>query len=103
MNTEERRKRNNAIVAFMGGYVYVKNKHFPKLSSQEFDEVSIDDLRFHESWDWLIPVWSKARFKLPPMAVINAITSIDEDKIHEVHLIISNACLQWCKENNIEL
>lgn len=95
--------RNNAITAFMGGPEYLKEKHFAHYTDKEFNQIGLKDLRFHISWDWLIPVWSKVRFKLSPMAVIGAITYIDENKIEDLYELLSNTCLGWCKENNIKL
>jgi hypothetical protein len=100
---EDLDKRNNAITAFMGGPKYLKEKHFSDLMDEEFELIGLEDLRFHKSWDWLIPVWSKVRFKLSPMAVIGAITYIDENKIEDLYELLSNTCINWCKENNIKL
>ena len=103
MNDKEIGIRNNAITAFMGGVAYVKNKHWKDLMDVEVRIMGLEDLLFNLSWSWLIPVWAKIRFKLSPVQVINAITAIDEDNINELWLLISQVCIDWCKENNINL
>jgi hypothetical protein len=103
MEREELGRRLNAIAAYMGGPKYLKEKHFSHLMDVEFELIGLDDLRFHESWDWLIPVWSKLRMRLLPTAVISAIVYIDEDKISELFMLLSNNALVWCKEQNIQV
>jgi hypothetical protein len=61
------------------------------------------DLKYHESWDWLIPVWVRVRFKLSPTQIIHAINCIDTGDIRELHMLLSQICINWCKENNINL
>lgn len=100
MTTEQ---RNNAITAFMGGPGYLREKHFKDLMDAEFELIGLEDLRFHESWDWLIPVWSKVRFELSPVMVISAITFIDENRITDLHQLISQVCINWCNEKGIKL
>lgn len=100
MTTEQ---RNNAITAYMGGPQYLREKHFKDLMDVEFELIGIEDLRFHESWDWLIPVWSKVRFQLSPAMVISAITYIDENRIADLHQLISQVCITWCNEKGIKL
>lgn len=103
MNKEELGKRLNAITAYMGGPKYLKEKHFSHLMDEEFQLIGLDDLRFHESWDWIIPVWSKLKFRLGPMTIISSITCIDEDRIDELFMILSDNAIVWCKEQNIKL
>lgn len=54
MEREELGRRLNAIAAYMGGPKYLKEKHFSHLMDVEFELIGLDDLKFHESWDWLI-------------------------------------------------
>lgn len=95
--------RNNAITAFMGGPKYLKEKHFKDLMDVEFSLIGLEDLRFHKSWDWLIPVWGKIRFEMTPIMVISAITHIDNVDLEELHDLISVVAINWCKTQNIEL
>ena len=69
-------ERNNYICTYMGGEEYILNKHFSKKKSKS---LTLNDLKFHESWDWMIPVWKKIRFDLSPTMVIFAINCIDDD------------------------
>lgn len=93
-------QKNNAINAYMGGANYVIEKHYP---SKKVKELELNDLLYDKSWDWIIPVWKKVRFDMSPMMVIHAITCIDDDVILELHQIISQVCIDWCKNNNIKL
>ena len=101
--TEDLKKRNNAITAFMGGLSYLREKHFQDLMDAEFELIGIEDLKFHSSWDWLIPVWSKVRFELSPGMVISAISFIDENKIEDLHRLLSQVCINWCVIKQIKL
>lgn len=47
---------NLLISEFMGGKEYVHKAHFPDWMREEAELIGIEDLRFHESWDWLMPV-----------------------------------------------
>jgi len=75
----------------MGGEEYILNKHF---SNKKSKSLTLNDLKFHESWDWMIPVWKKIRFDLSPTMVIFAINCIDDDNINELHILLSNICYQ---------
>lgn len=100
MTNEELIKRNNAICAFMGGAEYLFKKHYP---DKNIEHLSVSDMHFHDDWNFLIPVWSKLRMRLLPTAVISAIVYIDEDKISELFMLLSNNALVWCKEQNIQV
>lgn len=96
-------QRNNSITAFMGGPKYLREKHFMHLMDVEFELIGLEDLKFHKSWDWTIPVWRKVRHLLSPTMVIAAISCIDDDNLKDLHEIVSNVTIQWCKDNKIEL
>lgn len=53
MTTEN---KNLLIAEFMGGMDYVHEAHFPKLGRHQMGPLVSEVLRFHESWDWLMPV-----------------------------------------------
>jgi len=103
MEKAELGKRLNAITAYMGGPKYLKEKHFSHLMDVEFQLIGLDDLRFHESWDWLVPVWSKLRFELGPQTIISAITCIDENRIMDLFMILSGTAMTWCQKQGIQL
>ena len=98
-----REQRNNAITAYMGGPKYLREKHFKDLTDTEFELIGLEDLRFHVSWDWMIPVWSKIRHEMTPSMVIAAINNIDTDNLTEMHLLVSNVAINWCKTKDIKL
>jgi hypothetical protein len=99
MTTEQ---RNNAIVAFMGGPEALR-KALGHHDDAEFDFTELKDLRFHLSWDWMIPVWSKVRYEMTPNMVFAAIQFTDTADLEGMHLLVSNVCINWCKKNGIEL
>lgn len=96
-------QQNQAISVYMGGPEYLKEKHFKHLMDTEFELISLNDLKFHESWDWLIPVWSKVRYEMTPGMVFCAIQFTDDADVKGMHELIGNVCLSWCKENKIDL
>lgn len=97
-------QKNNAIAAFMGGPAYLKEKHFSHLTDLDFDRlIKLEDLKFHQSWDWLIPVWSKVRYEMTPTMVFAAIQYTDTADIEKLHNLISNVCINWCTKQNINL
>jgi hypothetical protein len=96
-------QKNNAITAYMGGPKHIRDNYFKELMDVEFELIGVADLHFHESWDWMIPVWVKVRHDLTPTMVIHAINCIDIGNLPELHELIGNICVQWCKSNNIKL
>jgi hypothetical protein len=94
-------QRNNAITAYMGGVDYVKRKH--KIPKKKDQELKLEDLKYHTSWDWMIPVWSKLRQELSPGMVIFAINCIDADRLVDLHELLGNVAIQWCKKNDYNI
>lgn len=103
MTQEELGKRGNALLAYMGGPGYLKDAHYKHLMDVEFQLIGLDDLEFHTSWDWIIPVWVKLRHELSPTMIIHAISCIDTGDIAELHMLLSNVAMNWCKNNKIEI
>lgn len=95
-------QRNNAVCAYMGGPEYVVNNHIPSLQGK-VNLLSLDDMRFHDSWDWLIPAWSKVRHEMTPGMIIAAIDFIDNADIDKLFTLISQVCIDWCKTKNLKL
>lgn len=100
MTTEQ---RNNAIAAFMGGPEYLRRQHFSDLMDVEFELIGLEDLKFHTSWDWMIPVWSKVRFEMTPTMVFAAIQFTDTADLNGMHQLVSNVCINWCNAKGINL
>mgnify|MGYP000867367238 CR=1 FL=1 len=100
MTTEQ---RNNAIAAFMGGPEYLRRQHFSNLTDEQFTFVGPEDLRFHASWDWMIPVWTKVRYEMTPTMVIAAIQYTDTADLIAMHQLVSNVCINWCNAKGINL
>lgn len=96
-------QRNNAITAYMGGPKHLRENYFKEMMDVEFELIGLADLHFHESWDWMIPVWVKIRHDLTPTMVIHAINCIDTGDLEHLHLLISQLCINWCKENKIKI
>lgn len=52
---------NLIIAKFMGDKEYVHKAHFKHWMREEAELIGIEDLQFHSSWDWLMPVVEKIR------------------------------------------
>lgn len=101
-------QKNNAITAFMGGPATLKPLFFTGLMDEEFHLMGPEDLKFHTSWDWLMPVWKKLRKELLATqdngSMLFALSkALDEVEIDSFHRIVSNYCIDWCKRKNIKL
>ena len=105
MEQTEINKRNNAILTFMGGPNTLRSTHLSpdKMSHEDFLKLSPMDLKYRESWDWMIPVWSKVRHQLTPTMIITAIGCIDENELEKLWILLSQVCINWCNQNNIKL
>jgi hypothetical protein len=51
----------------------------------------------------MIPVWSKLRQELTPGMVIFAINCIDADRLVDLHELLGNVAIQWCKNNDYNI
>lgn len=101
-------QQNNAITAFMGGPTSLKALFFTGMMEDEFHLVGPEDLRFHLSWDWLMPVWKKLRKELMSTqsdgAMLFALSrALDDADIEAFHRITATYCVEWCKRKNIKL
>lgn len=108
MTTEEINKRNNAILAVMGGPLeMMKIIHYNKDHITEdylksmANALTAKNLQYNTSWDWMIPAWSKLRHALSPGMIISAISFIDEAELENLWKLLSQVAMTWCKENNI--
>lgn len=97
MEQSEINKRNSAMLTLIGGpLAMMKILHGGKDHMSEdyikamANSLTVDNLKFHESWDWMIPLWSKVRFKLSPSQIIPAITCIDENCLQDLFILLSN-------------
>lgn len=94
-------QKNNAMTAFLGGTEYIKKTHFPNGFEEEV--LTLEDLKFHSDWNWIIPAWAKIRTSLPFAMVIPAISAIDIGDINALHDILSAVCINWCKDKGLKL
>ena len=94
MTVEDKNARSIVILTYMGGPgVMMEILHRDadeKYIKAMAHTLTVDNLKFHESWDWMIPLWSKVRFKLSPSQVISAITCIDENRLEDLFILLSN-------------
>lgn len=100
-------QQNNAITAYMGGPSALR-PFFKDLMDEEFHLMGPEDLQFHNSWDWLMPVWKKLRKDLISTqsdgAMLFALSkALDEADKEAFHKIVANYCVQWCKRKQITL
>lgn len=61
--TKDQRKqqadKNKIICLFMGDREYVWKTHYPDWAELEAQLLDLEDVYFHSSWDWLMPVVEK--------------------------------------------
>ena len=101
-------KENNKIIANFMGYTLNENNEYPieYITVQgHWDTCSIQDLNYHKSWDWLMPVVEKIFkdfYKLNPCPIylkINIEKALNEVNIEAVY----NACVEFIKWYNQNL
>jgi hypothetical protein len=100
-------QQNNAITAFMGGPSSLRPL-FSGMMDEEFHLIGPEDLRFHLSWDWMMPVWKKLRKELMAtqadgsmlFALSKALDDVDIDAFHR---ITATYCVEWCKRKKLTL
>jgi hypothetical protein len=100
--------KNNAITAYIGGPSALKSLFFDGLTDEEFFIMSPEDLRFHLSWDWMMPVWKKLRLDISSRedqvgmfyAMSKALDDVDLEKLHGLASIY---CINWCHQKQIKL
>ena len=63
MTNEKIINGNNTIANFVGSR-FIKDTFFPRLVDVEFELMDLDDLKFHSSWDWIMPAWRRLYLKL---------------------------------------
>lgn len=94
MTEEDKNARSLVILTYMGGPgVMMEILHHDadeKYIKAMANVLTVYNLKFHESWDWMIPLWSKVRFNLSPGQVISAITCIDENRLKDLFILLSN-------------
>lgn len=100
-------QKNNAITAFLGGPSALR-PFFSGLMDEEFHLMGPEDLRFHLSWDWMMPVWKKLRKELMATqadgSMLFALSkALDDVDIAAFHRITATYCVEWCKRKKIEL
>ena len=93
-------QRNNAITAYMGGPSSLKALFFTGMMEDEFHLVGPEDLRFHLSWDWIMPVWKKLRRDLidsPTQgnSIFGLVKAMDEADLKIFHNLVANLCVAW--------
>lgn len=101
-------KKNNAITAYIGGPSVLKPLFFKGLIDEEFHLMGPEDLKFHLSWDWIMPVWKKLKLDVSSredqlamyFAMSKALDDVDLEKLHN---LVSVYCINWCKQKQIKL
>jgi len=104
--TPTKLEKNNALVAFMGGPTFLK-----EVIKNREGETLLDGpegLLFHESWDWMMPVWKKVRIELidtpSRSSVLFALSqAIDDANLKTFYDMISVYCIDWCIRKQIKI
>jgi hypothetical protein len=101
-------KKNNAIAAYLGGPQALKALFLSGLTNEEFYIMSAEDLMFHRSWDWMMPLWKKVRIDLSSredqVAMFYAMSkALDDVDLEKLHNLVSVYCINWCNQKQIKL
>jgi hypothetical protein len=103
-------QQNNAIAAFMGGPASLKALFFKNwtMMEEELHLLGPEDLMFHTSWDWLMPVWKKLRKELLSTqdngSMLFALSkALDDVDIEAFHRLVAVYCVGWCNRKQIKL
>ena len=66
-----------------------------------------EELMFHKSWDWIMPVWGKVNkdlFSNDSASLLYSMSkAIDAVDIEAFHRLIGFHCIIWCKNKQIKL
>lgn len=100
-------QQNNAICAYLGGPSTLK-QFYKGAMEEELLVMGPEDLQFHTSWDWMMPVWKKLRKELLATqsdgSMLFALSKVlDEVDLEAFHKIVANYCIGWCKRKQIKL
>ena len=100
-------QKNQALVAYMGGPSFLKNLLRSQKPEEEILLMGPEELQFHSSWDWIMPVWGKANKALMDGGSASTIyamsKAIDNVDIEAFHKLLSAHCIIWCKNKQIAI
>ena len=100
-------QKNQAMIAYMGGPSFLRNLLREQKPEEEILLMGPEELQFHKSWDWIIPVWgkvNKALFTTDSGAALYSMSkAIDNVDLETFHKLISAHCIIWCKNKQIKL
>lgn len=71
---------NNKLIAEFMGIVYPKLDNVIVIDNVVIKE---DDLQYHESWDWLMPVIDKCYQEHMSKHIADAVMTCDKDKAYQ--------------------
>lgn len=92
----------------MGGPSFLRELLKGKVQEEEITIYGPEDLEFHTSWDWLMPVWKKVNKDLSTtqdsVAMFYSMSrAIDLVDITALHNLIAIHCINWCIAKQIKL
>lgn len=100
-------QKNQAMIAYMGGPSFLRNLLREQKPEEEILLMGPEELQFHKSWDWIMPVWgkvNKALFTTDSGATLYSMSkAIDNVDLEAFHKLISAHCIIWCKNKQITL
>jgi len=100
-------QKNQAMIAYMGGPSFLRNLLREQKPEEEILLMGPEELQFHKSWDWIMPVWgkvNKALFTTDSGASLYSMSkAIDNVDLEAFHKLISAHCIIWCKNKQITL
>jgi len=105
MSEKDLNKKNNAICIYMGGIDVVLNLYYPE---KTINTILISDLKFHNDWNFIMPVWKKLKADVSSredqLAMYFAMNkALDEVDLEKLHNLVSVYCINWCKQKQIKL
>jgi len=91
---------NNKLIAQFMGFKECEGSYYRPLYSSG-DWVSDVDLKFHTSWNWLMPVVMKISRKIdkPIDEVVSLLTEVGSDNIWDIKSL-HNAVVEFIKDQN---
>lgn len=92
----------------MGGPNFLRELLKDQRKEEEIILMGPEDLRFHLSWDWIMPIWKKVRKEILSSdshgAMLFALSrAIDDVDLTVFHNLLSNWCINWCQRKQIKL
>lgn len=82
--TKEEKEGNVLIAKFMKTELQVNSTvHYRYRVSKSLPDLSINELKYHSSWDWQVPVWAKLSLQIKELSKGLSLRTLTEYKIRD--------------------